>query len=151
MNYMETINNIAVARFNKFIKPTSQCHLWIGQKDKDGYGTFYYFKKNRKAHRFAYYIINGDIPKGMFIDHSCRNRSCVNPQHLRCVTPRVNCLENSISLGAINAKKTHCKNGHTFDKTYGTKKKQRYCSICEREKSKRLQKKWRAEANKIMC
>ncbi len=138
-------------RFKKCYKIIHKCFVWQKSLDRDGYGSFYFIKKGRRAHRVAYYFAFGDIPKDMVIDHSCKNRACVNPQHLRLVTKFQNTMENSNSVGAINKRKTHCKFGHPFDKIYGIKKPQRYCSICENEKTKRLQKKWKEKANKIMC
>lgn len=140
-----------IKRFKSFYKIINNCFVWQNFLDKDGYGIFYFKKKNRKAHRFAYYIKDGDIPAGMVIDHICKNRACVNYKHLRLVTKIQNVMENSNSLGAINKRKTTCKMGHPFDKIYGKKKPQRYCSICENEKAKRLQKKWLKEANSILC
>lgn len=140
-----------IKRFKSSYKIINNCFVWQKFLDKDGYGIFYFKKKNRKAHRFAYYIINGDIPKGMVIDHICKNRACVNSKHLRLFTASENTMQNSNSVGAINKKKTHCKFGHPLDKIYGIKKPQRYCSICEANKSKRLRKKWLIEANKILC
>lgn len=135
-------------RFESFTKKSGNCIVWKNYLDKDGYGFFYFKKKLRKAHRVSYYLSFGDIPKGMVIDHLCKNRSCVNPSHLRCVTKRQNVLENSNSVAAINSKKTHCKYGHLFDKKYG---KQRYCSICQSNKAKNLRKKWLKEANQVLC
>lgn len=134
-------------RFNSGWKQSEECKLWQKFLDKDGYGQFYFRKKNRRVHRFAYYIAYGPIPKNMVVDHTCRNRNCVNAAHLRLVTTKQNSLENSNSVGAINKAKTRCKNGHNFDRFYG----QRYCSICEKAKKKRLNQKWLAEANKIAC
>lgn len=135
-------------RFNNCTKRSGECYLWKRKLDKDGYGTFYFRKKNRRAHRVAYFIANGSIGDGMVIDHICKNRNCVAISHLREITTRQNSLENSRSLGAINAMKTHCKFGHPFDRKYG---KQRYCSKCQSEKTKRLRKKWLKEANCIKC
>lgn len=140
-----------IKRFKSSYTISNGCHLWQKHFDKYGYGIFYFRKKSRKAHRVAYYMTNGDIPKGMVIDHICRNRQCVNIEHLRCITAGQNAIENSRSVAAINKMKEFCKNGHKFDRVYGIKKKQRYCSICENQKSKRLQKKWLVEANKIAC
>lgn len=145
---MEHIYQKDINRFNSFWKRVGNCHLWTKYLDKDGYGTFYFQKKLRRAHRVAYFFANGQISDGMVIDHICKNRHCVNPEHLRCITMAQNSLENSRSVGAINKMKEFCKNGHKFDRKYG---KQRYCSICQAEKTKRLHKKWQEEANKIKC
>jgi len=148
---MDTFTIKESERFTNFTTKQGDCVLWTGYCDKDGYGTFYFRKKQRRAHRVAYYVNFGDIADGMVVDHVCQNRHCVNPQHLRQVTPLQNTMENSKSVGAINKAKTVCKNGHPFDKVYGTVKKQRYCSICENAKSKRLHKKWLVDANKTKC
>lgn len=151
MNNMEHIEQKDIARFKSSFTKVGDCLVWCKNKDKDGYGIFYYIKKNRKAHRFAAYLSSGAIPEGMVVDHICKNRACVNDKHLRIVTKSQNTLENSNSVGAINKQKTHCVKGHLLDKKYGIKKVQRYCSICEREKSKRLHKKWLQEANTVKC
>jgi HNH endonuclease len=145
------VTKAELERFNsKFIIEDGYdgCHLWQGALDRDGYGSFYFRKKLRRAHRVAYFIHVGEIPNGMFVDHICKNRNCVKASHLRLVTPRQNALENSRAVSARNAMKTHCKNGHPFDKVYG---KQRYCSICQNEKRARLRKKWKAEADAVKC
>jgi len=148
---MDTTYQKGIIRFNNYWKKVGDCHIWTNRLDKDGYGSFYFIKKHRRAHRVAYFFSKGDIPGGMVIGHTCRNRNCVNPEHLRVITAGENSIENSNSVGAINKRKTKCKNGHLFDKVYGTNKKQRYCSICQAEKSSRLRKKWLEEANKIKC
>lgn len=148
MNYMEHIHQKDIVRFNSFWEKVGDCHLWKAFLDKDGYGSFYFKKKLRRAHRVAYYFANSDIPDGMVIDHICKHRNCVNPSHLRLITKTQNTLENSRSVGAINKMKEFCKNGHKFDRKYGN---QRYCSICQAEKKKRLRSKWLEEANKIKC
>lgn len=144
MYYMET----HIQRFKSFYKQVGDCYIWQNYLDKDGYGSFYFMKKARRAHRVSYYFKNGSIPKGMVIDHICRNRACVNPDHLRCVTIKENNLSNSMSVGYLNSIKTHCKYGHPLDRKYG---KQRYCSVCSSEKTKRLRSKWKDEANLILC
>lgn len=123
------------------------CWLWAKGLDKDGYGSFFFRRKNRRAHRVAWFAYRGDIPKGMVVNHICKIRNCVNPQHLELLTPRENSLKDSLSRGAINARKTHCPKGHSYDRFYG---KQRSCSICDAAKKKRLRAKWATE-DQVAC
>jgi len=71
-----------------------------------------YVKLNyRSAHRVSYEAFKDRIPIGLTIDHLCRNKHCLNPEHLEVVT-----IQENISRGngfcAINSRKTHCKRGH---------------------------------------
>lgn len=90
--------------------------------------------------------MHGPIPEGMVINHVCRNRACVNAQHLQVVTVTENTLRDSATITAVNARKVHCPLGHPYDRRYrsGTGY-QRYCSVCESAKGKRLRKKWASE------
>src|SRR6202030_118623 len=63
-------------------EPNSGCWLWLGACNEFGYGKF----GKVKAHRFSYEREKGPIPDGLEIDHLCRNKSCVNPDHLEAVT-----------------------------------------------------------------
>jgi len=135
-----------LVRFNSKWIQEGECHMWQAYTDKDGYGTFFFKRLGRRAHRVSYYMHIGDIPEGLVVDHICGRAGCVNPAHLRTLTVKENNLD-SRNVGAINARKTHCKNGHPFDRKYG---KQRYCSICQAAKSKRLHRKWREESS-ILC
>ena len=66
------------------------CWLWQWNTTWDGYGTMRAGGKIVYAHRYYYIQKFGDIPPGMQLDHLCRNRRCVNPDHLEPVTHRVN-------------------------------------------------------------
>src|SRR5450755_3951408 len=66
-------------------KQTDGCWVWTGAL-RTGYGTLSVSGKNVPAHRFSYELLVGIIPDGLQIDHLCRNRACVNPEHLEPVT-----------------------------------------------------------------
>lgn len=92
-----------------------ECWQWTGAVQGGGYGSFRVGaqgSKIKQAHIVAFELLGIVIPPGMVIDHTCRNRLCVSPYHLRVVTPRMNGVENSTSPAARNAAKTHCVKGH---------------------------------------
>ena len=95
----------------------------------------------RLSHRVVYEHHFGPIPPSMTIDHICRTRNCVRPDHLRVLTNRDNLMaEGSTAPARLNAQKTHCPRGHPYDEenTYRDKRGFRYCRICERDKTRRL-------------
>lgn len=102
-------------RFWAKVNPTGFCWEWTGYVHRSGYGAFtpHEGETPQQAHRFAYELLIGPIPEGLVIDHLCRNKSCVNPDHLEPVTIQENTLRG-YSESAMNARKTHCKNGHEF-------------------------------------
>lgn len=71
--------------WDKVIVTPSTCWEWDGCHDDDGYSMFI-FPGGQRAHRYAYELMRGPIPDGLSINHLCRNRGCVNPDHLEPVT-----------------------------------------------------------------
>lgn len=79
-----------------WFEPSCGCWLWGGEVRRTGYGAVAIWgpKKNRRfvwrrrlaAHRVSYELHVGPIPDGVELDHRCRNRGCVNPDHLQPLT-----------------------------------------------------------------
>lgn len=95
---------------------TTDCWLWTGRIGKRGYVDVWspIAKKTMRAHRVVYELLVGPIPDGLMLDHLCRTRHCVNPDHLEPVTVRENTLRG-FGPTAQHARQTHCKRGHPFD------------------------------------
>jgi len=116
-----------------------ECWEWTGFISPNGYGrTTTPTGSNALAHRISFVVHGGVLAQGLVIDHTCRNRRCVNPAHLRQVSQKTNALENSASWTAVNASKTHCKRGHELAGsnlcvTRGSRK----CRICQQEHNRR--------------
>jgi hypothetical protein len=92
---------------------TTPCITWTAFKTTAGYGRFGWQGKSDFAHRVAYKVLVGPIPKGLELDHLCRNRACVNVDHLEPVTHRENVLRGT-APAAVRARKAYCKRGHEF-------------------------------------
>jgi hypothetical protein len=118
-NFFEHYGPLFLAKVRK----TKTCWEWIGAKSvrNPKFTPVYYgvyttklpAKRRFYAHRFSYELHNGPIPKGLQIDHVCKNTLCVNPSHLEAVTPRVNVLRGN-TTAAAHSKKTHCPKGHPY-------------------------------------
>ena len=102
-------------RFMQFVfpEPNSGCWLWDSTDDGNGYGTITVDNRPLKAHCVSYNLFVGPIPDGLQIDHKCRIRCCVNPDHLEPVTQRENILRGE-GRAALNARKLSCNSGHEF-------------------------------------
>ena len=117
----------------------TECWLWRGSTHKTGYGQVMRNYKNLLAHRAVYEDMRGTIPKGLTLDHLCRNRRCVNPDHLEIVTRG----ENVLREDAGSSKRSQdTMRGHPFDAAntyhYMTSRGRpaRNCRACRRKGAK---------------
>lgn len=115
------------------VRLTESCWLYEGHVAKDGYGRFNPWRPGGSkspllAHRLAYENLVGDVPDGLQLDHLCRVRNCVNPEHLEPVTSRVNTQRGMAAM-------THCRNGHEINdkNTFFTSDGYRGCRVCQRD------------------
>jgi hypothetical protein len=126
-------------------EPNSGCILWIGVTNYSGYGVINVARKQYRAHRLIYELMRGPVPDGLVLDHLCRVRCCVNPDHLEPVTQLVN-----VRRGAKLVK--FCKSGHEFTpentlvrtRGDGTQTLRRTCLACKRRLNAEYARKKRA-------
>ena len=110
---------------------------WEYPRNQNGYGLFSFKRRTLPAHRFAYEDMVAEIPDGLVLDHLCRNRSCVRPDHLDPV-PHAENVRRGVGPTAQNHKKTHCVNGHEFtpDNTYPKAGGGRNCVVCAKRRAR---------------
>ena len=100
-------------RFWSKVDKSGECWEWTGSLSPEGYGRISVGGRPMYAHRLSCEDAHGPIPDGYTVDHLCRVRKCVRPDHLEPVTQRENCLRGE-SPAAKHARKTHCVHGHEF-------------------------------------
>ena len=117
-------------RFWQYVEINDGCWYWRGSLSKGGYGNFKLAGaegKQIKPHRKVYEDLVGPIPKGLHLDHLCRNPACVRPDHLEPVTCQTNILRGE-SWQARHAAKDRCIRGHEFVQRGNTR--WRVCRLC---------------------
>lgn len=122
---------------SKFKIVPGGCWEWTGTRDKDGYAFFKLDGNLRRGARVAYEMYVGPIPEGLQIDHLCRNKCCVNPEHLEAVTIQENLRRKNSAARKRKWRRsapgnTHCMKGHPLvpgNVFVGTDGRRR-CRIC---------------------
>jgi HNH endonuclease len=132
------VDGETLARFEARVVRSRQpngCWLWTGGRYGAGYGALWSGGVQHAVHRLSYEHYVGPIPAGFQIDHvrsrGCASRLCVNPAHLEAVTQKENILRSDCP-SATNARKTHCKRGHSLADALIIQGKRR-CRTCNRE------------------
>lgn len=125
----------AIDRFRSYVSEEDGCLVFLGALNWGGYGKFWLEGKTIAAHKYAYEQAYGPIPDGLTIDHLCRTRHCVKPEHLEAVTIQVN-LSRAVNRPE---KRTHCPSGHEYtpENTYwvtGKGRTYRSCKECSHQK-----------------
>ena len=112
-------------RLWRHVERTEDCWLWYGATDLTGYGQIRVAGRLLKVHRLAYELEVGPIPEGFEIDHLCRVRNCVRPDHLEAVTLRENRRRANVLRRTIDTVRP-CREGHPIPAG------KRSCPDCDR-------------------
>ena len=123
--------------FSNVFFVTNGCWFWKGGSHTAGYGIMQDEKKPYLAHRWAYEKLIGPIG-GKESHHTCRNKPCVNPDHIKLVTRS----EHMVLSGNQYSRQDRCKRGHMFDEAntmirIRNNRKTRECRICSRARKRR--------------
>lgn len=78
---------------------SSSCWPWLSRNNAYGYGVATWEGKQIQAHRVAYMLERGPIPKGLVLHHTCENRQCCNPAHLLLTTQSDHIRGNQFRVG----------------------------------------------------
>lgn len=109
--YNKPLSHADAERFWSKVAKTDTCWIWSKVK-LNGYGYISLQGKEYCAHRVSYEMSKGEIPRGVEIDHTCHNRACINPDHLRTATKK----QNAENLPTLNPRNKSGARGVSFCK-----------------------------------
>lgn len=112
-------------RFWEKVDILGNCWIWTGATlANGGYGQVRVPGGRAYVHRVTYEWFNGPIPAGMEVDHLCKVRTCVNPDHLQVLSPKDHRTKDLT--------KELCKHGHVLseDTCYLERDGTRKCRAC---------------------
>jgi len=129
----------------------SGCAEWTGYLTADGYGKAVvgYRGHGRPIRKYAHRVMFewwiGPVPKGLELDHLCRNRRCINPLHLEPVTRAENVRRGDVPTLMRDSDRRprrghveRCKHGHEMvGDNVGTNAQRRWCRACRRDIARR--------------
>lgn len=125
---------------SKVVAGLSGCHVWVRGLQGKGYSSTSYRHAPVSGHRLMLLALGQTVPKGLVIDHLCRNPRCINPDHLEVVTQRENIIRGT-GFTARHAAKTHCPQGHALSvdnlEPWSLGRGQRKCLICTRARKRK--------------
>jgi hypothetical protein len=127
-------------RFWSKVDAEGDCWEWTGAINPNGYGVFRVGSKNEGAHRFAYTDLVRQIDPGKVIDHLCKNRKCVNIDHLEMTTYSENNKRGAATAVIKNkwSKVTHCKRNHEFTPENTLNGPRRGCRACRDDRRRKV-------------
>ena len=126
----------ALERFMAKIDYVEHCWIWLGAVTNAGYGVFNFYEKTELVHRVSYKIHKGEIGEGLVIDHLCKQKLCVNPDHLEAVTQKVNWYRTDAPKKFIRELTNFCSRGHEYTPENTLRPsyyRGRVCLICKKE------------------
>ena len=116
-------------------EPNSGCWLWLGGLDTRGYSQCRFEGRTRLAYRAAYIILIGEPPRGLVLDHTCNNKICVNPEHLKPTSHQLNITRSPQTIAGKFSARHACKYGHPFTEentAFELRSRARICITCRR-------------------
>lgn len=139
--------------------PNTGCWFWTGADKGRGreYGQVWFRGRNTCAHRAVYITLVGEIPDGLELDHLCRVKSCVNPDHLDPCTHAENIERRDRALAKCGMPDRHwdqsrCKHGHEFtdENTKTSSNGKKLCRMCCKISSRRKYERKKQRLEKLL-